>query len=907
MSSEFNEEPENTELSNSENAEESETIVEGHSDKKNSKYAKLLTIADPTKPPHLGSLYQNWFLDYASYVVLERAIPHLLDGLKPVQRRILHTMKKMDDGRYNKVANVIGETMKYHPHGDMAIGNALVQLGQKELLIDTQGNWGNILTGDSSAAPRYIEARLTKFALEIAFNPKNTVWTLSYDGRNEEPVNLPVKFPLLLVQGVEGIGVGLASKILPHNFNEVIDAAIGYLEGKNIAIFPDFPTGGFVDITRYNNGLRGGAVKVRAKIIKKDSRTLAITEIPFSRTTTAVIESILKANEKSKIKIKKVDDNTAANVEILVHLANDVNPDKTIDGLYAFTDCEISIAPNACVIYNNKPEFISVTEILQRNVEHTKTLLKQELEIRLAELNADWHYSSLEKIFFEQRIYKILEKDSDTWKMQLQEIHTALNEFRPSLKRDITLDDVTKLCEKPVRKISKFDIKAADEHIKAVEKEMIDCQAKLDALTQYTIDWFKKLKQKYGADKLRKTQICNFENIEVTEVAVANAQLFVNKKEGFVGTGLKKDEDAEFISDCSDIDDIIIFLKDGRYVVKKVTDKSFVGKDILHVAVFKRNDERTIYNALYVDGKSEWAYYKRFFVTGTIRDKEYDLTKGNPKSKVLWLSANRNGEAEVLEVKFKPRYRMQKLLDLLDFKSIEIKNRGAQGNIFSKNAIQKITLKEKGVSTIGGTKIWFDKEIKRINLEERGEYLGEFFEDDKIISLTQKGMFITNTFDLSTRFEEDILFVRKFNPKDIFTAIYFDAGQSYYYLKRFTLETSFGLQSFIDPDNPNSTLTELSTDDFPQVEVIFGGKHAKKPIELIDAEEFIGVKSFRAKGKRVSTFEIDKIRFTTPLHKIKEETADDKEHNEELEELPIPDASNITPVKNVIQKNLFEE
>ncbi|MDR2937854.1 MAG: DNA gyrase/topoisomerase IV subunit A, partial [Prevotellaceae bacterium] len=829
------------------NDTEQEEVVATTNSKDHERFAKL-TEVDDSKKFRLTGMYKDWFLDYASYVILERAVPHLNDGLKPVQRRIMHSMKRMDDGRFNKVANIIGHTMQFHPHGDASIGDALVQLGQKDLLVETQGNWGNIFTGDGAAAPRYIEARLSHFALDIAFNSKTTEWMASYDGRNQEPVTLPVKFPLLLAQGVEGIAVGLASKILPHNFNELIEASIAHLRGKSFELYPDFPTGGLADASRYNDGLRGGAVRVRARISKRDSKTLAITDIPFGKTSTTLIESILKANEKSKIKIRKVDDNTAADVEILVHLHNDVSADKTIDALYAFTDCEISISPNSCVIIDNKPAFMGVSEILKHNTQRTMQMLQQELQIRMSELESDWHYSSLEKIFFEQRIYKELEKDSATWEAQLAAIEASLNKFRRQLKRDILPEDVARLCEKPVRKISKFDIKAADEHIKNVEAEMDEVQNHLANLVDYTVAYYKNIQKKYGKNRDRKTQLGSFETIEATQVAVANAKLYANKKEGFVGMDLKRDDDAEFVAECSDIDDVVVFLKSGKYLVSKISDKAFFGKDILHVGVFKKNDTRTVYNVAYRDGRMGPIMYKRFNVTGIIRDKEYDMTKGEEGSEILWFSANRNGEAEKLRVYLKPRPRLKNLVLDLDFSTIDIKGRGAQGNIFTRYAIHKIQLKEKGVSTLGGQKTWFDPATKRLNTEERGIWLGEFFEGDKLLAMTKSGLFYTTNFDLVNRYDEDLGYIKKFDPQQIFSAVYFDAEQKLYYIKRFTLETSINPQSFVDEDNKDSYLVALNADDFPQLEVIFGGKHAKREAEYIDVSEFISVKSFRAKG-----------------------------------------------------------
>ena len=664
-----------------------------------SKYDKLINEGD--KKYKLTGMYKEWFLDYASYVILERAVPHINDGLKPVQRRILHAMKRMDDGRYNKVANIIGHTMQFHPHGDASIGDALVQLGQKDLLVDCQGNWGNTLTGDSAAAPRYIEARLSKFAGEVVFNPKTTEWMNSYDGRNQEPVSLPVKFPLLLAQGVEGIAVGLASKILPHNLNELIDACIAYLNDKEFTILPDFPTGGLADCSKYNQGLRGGAIKVRAKISKFDKKTLVISEIPFGLTTSKLIESILKANDKGKIKIRKVDDNTSSGAEIVVHLHNDVSPDKTIDALYAFTDCEISISPNSCVIKDKHPCFIGVDEILRHNADHTKALLKMELEIRLAELEDSWHYTSLEKIFFEQKIYRELEQKTATWKDQLDNIENELLKYQPQLKKPITKDDVLRLVEKPVRKISVFDVKALEDSIKKTEQEMEEVKGNLATLNNYTIKYFQQLKKKYGDKYPRKTEITSFETIEATKVVAVNAKLYANKEEGFVGMDLRRDENAEFVCECSDIDDIIVFLNNGKYIVTKISDKAFVGKNILHVGIFKKNDERTVYNAVYRHGKSGDVYVKRFAVTGVTRDKEYDVTQGKEGSSLLWFTANPNGEAEVLKVFLKPRPKLKKLIFEYDFSALGIKGRGSMGNIFSKNPIHKIQLKTKGVSQFG--------------------------------------------------------------------------------------------------------------------------------------------------------------------------------------------------------------
>ncbi|MDR1552098.1 MAG: DNA gyrase/topoisomerase IV subunit A [Prevotellaceae bacterium] len=822
------------------------------------------TETDDTKKHLLSGMYKDWFLDYASYVILERAVPHIDDGLKPVQRRILHAMKNMDDGRFNKVANIIGSTMQYHPHGDASIGDALVQLGQKELMIETQGNWGNILTGDNAAAPRYIEARLSKFAHDVAFNNKITKWMPSYDGRNSEPVTLPMKFPLLLSQGVDGIAVGLASKIMPHNFNELIDASIAYLQGKDFELYPDFPTSGYIDCSRYNDGLRGGAVKVRARIVKgEDFKTLVITNIPFGKTTSGIIESILKANEKGRIKIKKVDDNTSKNVEIVIHLANDTSPDKTIDALYAFTDCEISISPNSCVIVDKMPMFLRVTEILKRCTDSTRNLLKLELEIRMNELLEDWHYSSLEKIFFEQRIYRELEKDTKTWEDQLDAIELAFQPYQEKLKREITREDVLKLTDKPVRRISKFDIKKADEHIKNVEIEIDEVQNNLDNLIDYAITYFRQIKKKYGKERERKTEIINFDVIEASQVVVANEKLYVNRTEGFVGTGLKKDA---YLCECSDVDDIIVFLKNGKYIITKVAEKTFVGKDIIHVGIFKRNDDRTIYNAVYRDGKNGAIMMKRFAVTSITRDREYDITKGTANSQILYFSANANGEAEILKIYFKPRPRLKNLITELDFSTLAIKGRQSIGNIFTKYAIHKIVLKEKGESTLSGRQIWFDDSINRLNAEGRGSLIGEFAGDDKILVVTKQGVYFTTNFDLSNRYDDDILSIEKYNPDTVFSTTYFDSEQKYFYVKRFKFEISNAPQRFID-ENQQSYLVEISQDEYPQIELTFKGKHAKRTAEFIDVEQFIGVKSFRAKGKRVSAFDVDTVKFVAPVEK----------------------------------------
>ncbi len=835
------------------------------------KYQKL--IKDGDSKYKLTGMYKDWFLDYASYVILERAVPHVSDGLKPVQRRILHAMKMIDDGRYNKVANIIGQTMQYHPHGDASIGDALVQLGQKDLLIDCQGNWGNILTGDSAAAPRYIEARLSEFANDVVFNPKTTEWMNSYDGRKQEPVNLPIKFPLLLVQGVEGIAVGLASKILPHNFGEVIDAAIAHLKGEDFELYPDFPTGGLIDCSKYNKGLRGGSVKIRAKITKQDKKTLIITEIPFGKNTSALIESIISANEKGKIKIKKVDDNTAQNAEIVIHLSNDISPDKTIDALYAFTDCEVSISPNACVIMDKQPHFIGVDQILRTNTDYTRDLLKRELEIRLGELDNSWHYYSLEKIFFENKVYRILENDAADWDTQLNDVYNKMSEYQSLLRAPITTDDINRLVEKPVRKISRFDVKEVDSKIAKIEQEMESVKYNLEHLTQFTIAHFERLKKKYADKYPRLTEISNFETIQATKVVVANAKLYANKSEGFVGMDLRKDDNAELIGDCSDIDDIIVFLKSGKYIVTKITPKAFIGKDIIHVAVFSKNDERTIYNVAYRDGKysaqgnTGTTYVKRFAVTSVTRDKWYDLTKGTPDSVITWFSANSNAEAEILKIFLKPKAKLKKLIFEFNFASIAIKGRASMGNILSKNPIHKIQLKSKGKSTIGGKPIWFDTDINRLNEDGRGEFLGEFHTDDKILAVFKDGTFYTSNFDLSNRYQGELLKIEKLDSQITYSAIYLDGESGSYYIKRFSFEESDNVPALFISESKGSKFIDLSADEYPQVLIKFTGKNAKREDEIINVEEFIGKKSYKAKGKRATTYEVGEISFTDPIVK----------------------------------------
>ena len=843
------------------NEQEDEAIVELEP----GKFDKLL--GEHSRKFKLSGMFKEWFLDYSSYVILYRAVPHIVDGMKPVQRRVLHAMWKIDDGRYTKVANIVGQAMQYHPHGDQSILGALVQMGQKNYLIDCQGNWGNILTGDSNAAPRYIEARLTKFAKEVVFNPKTTNWMTSYDGRNQEPVELPIKFPLLLAQGAEGIAVGLASKILPHNFNEIIDAAVAHLQGKGFELYPDFPTGGFADCSKYMKGQRGGVVKVRAKIEKVDKNTLSINEIPFGKTTHIIIDSILKAKEKGKIKIKKIDDLTTDKAKIVIHLPNDVSPDKTIDALYAFTDCEVSISPNACVIVDHKPQFLSVDEILRYSTDHTKSLLGQELQIRLDELENDWHYSSLEKIFFENKVYKILEGDAKTWEDQLEEVFAKMLEFQGLLKREITMEDIHRLVEKPVRKISKFDTKAVDEKLRGIEDEMEEVKNHLEHLTEFTINYFKNLKKKYGKDYPRLTELTGFESIAVTKVVSNNAKLYANKEEGFVGIALKKEDNAEFICDCSDLSEIIVIHKDGKYRVTKVSEKAFFGKDILYVGIFDRNDQRTIYNVIYRDGKSSVSYAKRFAITSVTRDKEYDITTGAPGSQILWFTVNHNGEAETVKIYYRQRAKLKKLIDEYDFSQLLIKGRASRGNLVSKNAIQKIQLKSKGVSTIGGKDIWFDEDIQRLNEDGRGLHLGQFNTGDHILVICKDGTYYTTSFDLSNRYQGDILKIEKLDTGKTYTALYYDKAVTSFYVKRFSFEVSDNTSVSFISEAKGSYLVEVSDDKHPQFEITFGGKHEHREAELVDAEEFIGKKGIQAKGKKVSAMDVKSVKFVEPLHK----------------------------------------
>ena len=844
---------------------------EGHSD-----YKPADTSNDAVRH-QLSGMYQNWFLDYASYVILERAVPHINDGLKPVQRRILHSMKRLDDGRYNKVANIVGHTMQFHPHGDASIGDALVQLGQKELLIDCQGNWGNILTGDSAAAPRYIEARLSKFALDVVFNPKTTQWQSSYDGRNREPITLPVKFPLLLAQGVEGIAVGLSSKILPHNFNELCDASIAYLKGEPFQLYPDFQTGGSIDVSRYNDGERGGVVRVRAKISKLDNKTLCISEIPYGKTTSSLIDSILKAVEKGKIKVKKVEDNTAGKVEILVHLAPGVSSDKTLDALYAFTDCEVNISPNCCVIDNKKPHFLSVSDVLKKSTDNTLDLLRQELNIEREEKLEALHFASLEKIFIEERIYKDAKfEQAENMDAACEHIDDRLTPFYPQMVREVTKEDILKLMEIKMARILKFNKDKADELIARLKGEIEEIDNHLAHITDYTINWYEGLKAKYGKNFERKTEIRNFDVIVATKVAEANEKLYINREEGFIGTGLKKDE---FVCNCSDIDDVIIFYKDGKYKIVRISDKLFVGKNILYVNIFKKNDKRTIYNVIYRDGKDGAYFIKRFNVTSMIRDREYDVTQGNPGSKIMYFTANPNGEAEVVKVALRPNPRIKKLILERDFSEISIKGRQSMGNLLTRLEVHKISLKHRGGSTLGGRKVWFDYDVLRLNYDGRGEYLGEFHSEDSILVVHKNGEFYTSDFDLNNHYDSDIMILEKYDPEKVWTAVLYDADQQNYpYLKRFCFEQSTKRQNFLGENKQNELLL-LTSETYPRINVVFGGHDSFREPMVVDAGEFVGVKSFKAKGKRLTTFAIDKIEELEPI--VREEA---EEQTEEVDE-----------------------
>ncbi|MBR6662904.1 MAG: DNA gyrase/topoisomerase IV subunit A, partial [Alistipes sp.] len=857
-----------------------EDIVESATDTAiQGKYSRL--FGDSGNMRKLTGMYQNWFLDYASYVILERAVPHAEDGLKPVQRRILHAMKCCDDGRYNKVANIVGQAMQYHPHGDASIKDALVQLGQKDLLIDCQGNWGNILTGDEAAAARYIEARLSKFALDVVFNKKTTEWMRSYDGRNEEPVTLPIKFPLLLAQGTEGIAVGLASKILPHNFNELISACISHLKGDDFQLLPDFPTGGLMDASRYNDGLRGGAVKVRARISKVDKRTLVITEIPYSTTSESIKDSILKAIEKGKIKVKKVDDLTADKVEIVVHVANDESSDKTIDALYAFTSCEVSISPNACVIMDDKPCFMGVKDILRRSADHTRSLLGRELEIRMHELQEAWHAASLERIFIENKLYQLIE-GCRTREAAYEAVDKGLEPFKKKLRREVTMEDVQRLTELKFIRISRYDSDKADNEIKRIEEDMKSTQYDLDHLTDYAIAYYERIREKYGKGRERRTEIREFDTIEATKVAVTNAKLYVDRAEGFYGIG-KGMKDAEFVCDCSDIDDVIVILKDGRYRITKVDDKAFFDKNIYYIGVFKRNDERTIYNVLYRDGRGGAIMMKRCAIKSITRDKEYDLTKGTPRSEILYMSVNPNGEAEVLKIYFRPRPRLKKVIVDLDFSTVAIKGRQSQGNLFSRYSIHKIVLKEKGTSTLGGQNIWYDEDVRRLNTDGRGVLLGEFKGEDKLVVWTSKYKYYITGFNVDQHFPDETVRVERYVAGRVYSLCYFDREQNYYYMKRFQLEPTEKMLSFLDDENMMEFVT-LTDRSGATLVVTYKGAQASRPADEVDVDSFVGVKSHRAKGKRITTYDVASLSFIEPALPEVDESAEDGSEVEDTDE-----------------------
>lgn len=829
----------------------------------------------------ISGMYEEWFLDYASYVILERAIPSIFDGLKPVQRRILHSMRELEDGRYNKVANVVGNTMKYHPHGDMAITDAMVQIGQKELLIDTQGNWGNILTGDSAAASRYIEARLTPFALEVVFNPKTTEWLQSYDGRNKEPDNLPVKFPLLLAQGVEGIAVGLSTKILPHNFNELIDASIKYLGGKKFTIYPDFITGGYVDVSDYNDGQRGGRVRVRAKIHQEDRNTLKITELPFGTTTVSLIDSVIRANDRGKIKIRKIEDNTSDSVEILVHLTPGLSPDKMIDALYAFTDCEISISPNACVINVDKPEFLTVSDILKVDTDHTVSLLKRELEIELEELQEQWHFSSLERIFIENRIYHDIEEE-ETWEGVIQAIDRGLKPHTAHLIREVTEEDILRLTEIRIKRISKFDLDKAEQYIASIEDKIKQVKYNLENLIEYAVNYYKNLKAKYGKGKERKTEIRVFETIDASRVAANNVRFYVDRKEGFVGTSMRRDE---FLFECSDIDDVIIFRGDGGMVVTKVDQKTFVGKDIIHIAVWARNDKRTIYNLIYRDGKNGSSFQKRFAVTSITRDRDYDLTNGTKGSEILYFSANPNGEAEVVQVYLRQNQRLKRLKLDVDFAELAVRGRNTKGNLVTKYPIRKIELKEEGVSTLAPRKIWFDETVRRLNAEERGEYLGAFRGSDKILTVNDSGEAKLTTFDLSNRFDDEFLILEKWKPERPLTCVYYDDDRKRYYVKRFLLEDTLNPQPFYFSENSKSFIELITTQQTPLVEMVYPKvKGETKDPETVDLEEFIVVRGIKALGNQLTADKLKQVNLISEEEEIEEVEEADLSRNKEGED-----------------------
>ena len=875
------------------NLEEQDNLPQGREEHSDYKPADT---KDENVKHQLSGMYQNWFLDYASYVILERAVPHIMDGLKPVQRRILHSMRRMEDGRYNKVANIVGHTMQFHPHGDASIGDALVQLGQKDLLIDCQGNWGNILTGDSAAAPRYIEARLSKFALDVVFNPKTTEWKLSYDGRNREPVTLPVKFPLLLVQGVEGIAVGLSSKILPHNFNELCDAAVSYLHGEDFRLYPDFQTGGSIDVSKYNDGERGGTVRVRSRIEKVDNKTLAVREIPYGKTVASVCDSIVKASEKGKIKIRKVEDLTSGSVEILVHLTPGTSSDKTIDALYAFTDCEVSISPNCCVIDDRKPHFLTVSDVLRKSVDNTRDLLRRELEIHRDEVRESLHFASLEKIFIEERIYKDKEfEQAPTMDAACEHIDLRLTPYYPQFIREVTKDDILRLMEIKMARILKFNSDKAEEQIARMKADIEETERHLANLVEYTVDWFRMLKEKYGKNFPRRTELRNFDTIDSTKVIEANEKLYINREEGFIGTSLKKDE---FLANCSNLDDVILFFRDGRYLITPVADKKFVGKNILYANVFKKNDKRTIYNVCYRDGKNGTTYIKRFAVTSIIRDREYDVTQGTPDSKITYFSANPNGEAEIIKVTLKPNPRIRKIIFEEDFSQIGIKGRQAIGNILTRNPVHKITLKQRGGSTLGGRKVWFDRDVLRLNYDGRGEYLGEYQSGELILVVLNNGDFYTTNFDVNNHYEDGIRIMEKFDPNKVWTAVLYDADQQNYpYIKRFCFEAGNRKQNYLG-DNKNSKLILLTDECYPRLEVVFGGHDSFRDPMVIEADEFIAVKGFKAKGKRLTTYTIDTINELEPTRQPEPQPATD---------VPEEEPENLDPDQDKSEGDILDE
>ncbi len=858
------------------------------------KFAKL--IKDGENKYRLPGMYKNWFLDYASYVILDRAVPHIEDGLKPVQRRILHAMRKIYDGSLTKVATIVGETMKFHPHGDASIKDALVQMGQKNLLIDCQGNWGNTITGDEAAAARYIEGRLSNFAVDVVFNPKTTEWMNSYDGRNKEPVTLPVKFPLVLHQGADGIAVGMNCKILPHNFNELLDASIAFLKGEEFHLYPDFPSGGIIDVSRYADGKRGGQVTVRARIVKTDKKTIKIVELPYGKNSGGICQSIVAANEKGKIKIRKVEDLSSAKAEIVVTLAAGESPDKTIDALYAFTDCQVSLSPNTCVIKDDKPHFLSVSEVLEFSTLRTRELIRKELEIKLGELENTWHGLSLEKIFFEEGKYKMLEeKRTRSWDAQVNEIHKAMKVYEPLLHQNVTRDDILKLVEKPVRKISRFDIKECNARLDSVEKEMAKVNNDLANLTQVTIDYFQSLKEKYGEAYPRCTEITNLETIQVSRVAVANAKLYANYEEGFIGMDLRKDDKAEFVCNCSDIDDIIVFLQDGRYIVTKISDKAFVGKNILYAGVFIKNNLRTVYNVIYRDGKVGFNYVKRFSVASVTRDKEYNLTLGTPDSKVLWFTANPNGEAETVRVQLRPRLKLKKLVFDYDFSTLAIKGRTSRGNLLSKNPVSRVTLKSKGGSTIGDKPLWFDMDVNRLNEDKRGIYLGKFKDEDKILAIYKNGTYATTSQDLNNHYEGELLKIEKFDPAKVFAAVYYDSESEKYYLKRFKFEANGNPVNIFISETPGSYLVALTGMERCQVVIQFGGKHEGRPNEAVSVDSFIAEKGWKAKGKRLTQFEVEKVALIEPpVLEDDEDAAEDSEPAEDPKNVDVHEFPDMT-------------